>query len=131
MTSPTERNSFADLVSAALSQLAKLLQNEVDLARAELSEKAREIGGALKFIVAGAVIVIPALVLILLAVARELANFGLSEPVADLAVGVVAAAVAFILIGLGAGRLSGQSMKPSVTLNQIRRDKKAAEELIR
>jgi hypothetical protein len=131
MTTPTDRSSFADLLSVALSQLAKLFQNEVDLARAELVEKTSEIGGALKYIMAGAIVVIPALVLILFAVASELIVLGLSQPLAYLGTGIVAGAVALILIVVGANRLSGESMKPSVTLDQIRRDKVAAEELIR
>jgi hypothetical protein len=131
MTSPTERDSFSDLFGAALAQFAKLFQNEVDLARAELSEKAGAIGEAVKFMAAGAVIVIPALTLILLAIARGLVGLGLSDPIAYLAVGVVAAAVAFLLIGFGARRLSPDSLKPSVTLEQIGRDKDAAEELLR
>jgi len=131
MTSPVERTSLTDLFGAALAQLAKLLQNEFDLARAELSEKVREIGGALKFILAGAVIVIPALVMVLFAIARGLASLGMPEGLADLIVGVAAAALAFILIGLGARRLSAGALKPTVTLDQISRDKVAAEEAFR
>jgi hypothetical protein len=131
MTAPTDRNSFPDLLSVALSQLAKLFQNEVDLARAELAEKASEVGGALKYIAAGAVIIIPALVLILFAVAGELIEIGLPDPAAYLCTGVVAGAVALVLVVMGARRLSGESLKPSVTLDQIRRDKTAAEELVR
>jgi hypothetical protein len=131
MTATTDRNSFADLLSVALSQLAKLFQNEVDLARAELAEKASEIGGALKYITAGAVIIIPALVLILFAAAGGLIEIGMPEPAAYLCTGVAAGAVALILIVVGARRLSVESVKPSVTLDQIRRDKVAAEELVR
>ena len=131
MTSPVDRTSLTDLFGAALAQLAKLLQNEFDLARAELSEKAGEIGNALKFILAGAVIVIPALVMVLFAIARWLASLGMSEALADLIVGVVAAALAFILIGLGLRRLSAGALKPTVTLDQISRDKVAAEEVFR
>src|SRR5579863_7340398 len=101
MMFPAERDSFTDLFGAALAQFAKLFQNEVDLARAELSEKAGAIGEAVKFMAAGAVIVIPALTLILLAIARGLVGLGLSDPIAYLAVGIVAAALAFLLIGFG------------------------------
>ena len=55
--------SIPDLFSDAVGQLAKLIGNEFELARAELSEKARMVGNAAALIGAGAVIMIPALVL--------------------------------------------------------------------
>ena len=131
MTSPVERTSLTDLFGAALAQLAKLLQNEFDLARAELSEKVGEIGDAFKYILAGAVIVIPALVMILFAIALGLTSLGMPEGLADLIVGVVSAALAFLMIGFGARRLSVGGLKPTVTLDQISRDKVAAEEAFR
>jgi protein-S-isoprenylcysteine O-methyltransferase Ste14 len=131
MTAPIERNTFADLLGVALSQLAKLFQNEVDLARAELAEKASEVGNALKYVTAGAIIVIPALVLVLFAIATEMVALGLSPPLSYLVTGVVAGLFALMLIVTGANRLSGQAMKPSVTVDQIRRDKAVAEEIIR
>jgi hypothetical protein len=131
MTMPSDKSSLADLFGAALAQFAKLFQNEVDLARAELAEKAREVGGGLKFMAVGAVIVIPALVLVLMAIAAELVALGLSQPLAYLCTGVVAGVVAAVLLWIGAGRLSGDTVTPSVTLDQIRRDKNAAEEIMR
>ena len=44
----TSQNDFRDistLLGDALSQFAKLFQNEVDLAKAELGEKAQQVGG--------------------------------------------------------------------------------------
>src|SRR5437660_1454082 len=62
MNSPSNR-SIPELFSDALAQLAKLIGNEFDLARAELSDKASQAGRALAFIGAGAVFCIPALIL--------------------------------------------------------------------
>jgi Putative Actinobacterial Holin-X, holin superfamily III len=50
-----------------VGQLAKLVGNEFALARAEVSEKARQVGRAAAMIGAGAVVMIPALVVALLA----------------------------------------------------------------
>ena len=66
-TSQNDLRTISTLLGDALSQFAKLFQNEVDLAKAELGEKAQKIGGALGFIAAGAVLVIPALVMALFA----------------------------------------------------------------
>jgi hypothetical protein len=130
MNSPNNR-SIPDLFGDALGQLAKLVGNEFDLARAEISEKASQAGRAAALIGAGAVIFIPALVLILFAIAAALIRSGVSDSVAYLITGAGAAAVAAALVGFGLSRLSGDTLKPAVTLDQIKRDKRAAKEMVR
>jgi hypothetical protein len=130
MTSPTER-SIPELFGDAISQLAKLVGNEFALARAEMSEKAGQAGRAAAMIGAGAVVMIPALVLLLFAIASALIKSGLSDPVAYLCAGGGAAILACILIAVGLNRLSGDAMKPSITLQQVEKDKRAAKELVR
>jgi hypothetical protein len=123
--------SIPELFSDAVGQLAKLIGNEFELARAELSEKAQVAGRAAAMIGAGAVIMIPALVLLLFAFATALIRAGVSDPVAYLLTGVGAALVSAILIWVGLNRLSGDALKPSVTLEQVNRDKLAAKEMVR
>ena len=79
-TSKNELQTVATLTSAALSQFAKLFQNEVDLAKAEVGEKFSKIGGAITFIGAGAILVIPALVMALFALAAAMIAGGWSDP---------------------------------------------------
>jgi hypothetical protein len=130
MTSPTER-SIPELFGDAISQLAKLVGNEFALARAEMSEKAGQAGRAAAMIGAGAVVMIPALVLLLFAAASALIKSGFSDPVAYFCAGGGAAILAGILIAVGLNRLSGEAMKPSITLQQVEKDKRAAKELVR
>jgi hypothetical protein len=130
MNSPNSR-SIPELFSDAVGQLAKLVSNEFDLARAELSEKASQAGRATAMIGAGAVILTPALVLMLFAVSAALIRGGFSEPTAYLLTGAGAALVSGALIATGIKRLSGDALKPSVTLNQVQRDKIAAKEMVR
>jgi hypothetical protein len=130
MTSPSER-SIPELFGDAMAQLAKLVGNEFALARAEMAEKAGQAGRAAAMIGAGAVVMIPALVLLLFAAATALAKSGLSDPVAYLVAGGGAAIVAGILIAIGLNRLSGDAMKPSITLQQVQQDKIAAKEMVR
>jgi hypothetical protein len=129
MTSPTDR-SIPELFGDAVGQLAKLVGNEFALARAELSEKMAQAGRAAAMIGAGAAIMIPALVLLLFAAAAALIRSGLSDPVAYLIAGGGAAVVAGALIAVGLERLSGDALKPSVTLEQVQRDKLAAKEMV-
>ena len=130
MNSPNNR-SIPELFSDAVGQLAKLVGNEFELARAELSEKASQAGRAAAMIGAGAVILMPALVLLLFAISAALIRGGLSEPVAYLLTGAGAALISAVLIAVGMSRLSGDALKPSVTLDQVQRDKVAAKEMVR
>ena len=130
MISPNNR-SIPDLLSDAFGQLAKLVGNEFDLARAELSDKANQVGRAVGIIGAGAIILISALVLVLFGIAAALIHGGFSEPVSYLMTGIGAALVSAALIATGLNRLSGEAMKPSVTLDQVQRDKAAVKEMVR
>ena len=130
MTSRTDR-SIPELFSDAVGQLAKLIGNEFALARAELSEKAGQAGRAAAMMGAGAVIMIPALVMLLLAAAAALMHAGVSDPVAYLIVGLAAAIVSVALVAIGINRLSGDALKPTATIDEIERDKAAAREMVR
>ena len=129
MTSRTDR-SISELLSDVLAQLAKLIGNEFDLAKAELSTKAGQVRRGLMMIGAGAVFMIPTLVLLLMAAAAALIQAGYSDPVAYLLTGGGAALLAAILVGVGVSRLSADELKPSVTLEQLQRDKVAAKEML-
>jgi hypothetical protein len=130
MTSQTDR-SISELFGDAVGQLAKLVGNEFALARAEIFGKMAQAGRAGAMIGAGAVIMIPALVLLLFAAAAALIRSGFSDPVAYLIAGGGAAIVAGALVAVGRGRLSGEALKPSETLEQVQRDKLAAKEMVR
>jgi Putative Actinobacterial Holin-X, holin superfamily III len=125
---PGER-SISQLFGDSLAELAKLIQNEVDLARAEMREKAALVAGAARLIAAGAVLMIPALVVILLAIAAALVQLGLSATIAYGCTGLCTAIVAGALIWMGLSRAG--ALRPSATLDEIRRDRILAKELMR
>jgi hypothetical protein len=131
MTTRNDERTVSQLFGDSLSELAKLIQNEVDLARAELGEKIAVLGGAIGLIAAGSVLLIPSLVLMLLALASWLIILGLPTPLAYLAAGLGAAIIALLLVWMGFGRLSGGALKPTATMNELDRDKKLAKELMR
>ncbi|MBV9456572.1 MAG: phage holin family protein [Bradyrhizobium sp.] len=123
--------SITELAGDAIGQLAKLIGNEFELARAELSQKAAQVGKAMGLIGAGAILLIPALVMLLFAAASALMHAGLSDPIAYLIVGGVATLIALVLVLIGIGSLSGEAMKPKATLAQIEQDKAAVKEMAR
>jgi hypothetical protein len=131
VASVREDRSITQLFGDSISELTKLVQNEIDLARAELAEKVSLGTAAAKVIVAGAMLLIPGIVLVLLAIASELMALGLSQSLAYLCSGLGALIIAAALMWLGMSRLSASSLRPSATLGQMRQDKAMATELTR
>jgi hypothetical protein len=131
MTTKTDLRAISHLFGDALSQFSKLFQNEVDLAKAELGEKVQQIGGAVGFIAAGAVLVIPAIVMALFALSAALIAGGWSQPVSYLMSAIVAAALAGILFAVGMNRLDARHLAPRETLRQLEKDKDAVKGMVR
>jgi len=129
--SQNDLQAISSLVGDALSQFAKLFQNEVDLAKAELGEKAQKVGGALGFIAAGAVLVIPALVMALFALSAALIAAGWSQPAAYLTSAIVAAAIAGVLFAIGISRLNASNLAPHETMRQLEKDKDTVKGMVR
>ena len=109
-TSQNDLRTISALLGDALSQFAKLFQNEIDLAKAELGEKVQKVGGALGFIVGGAVLVIPALVMALFALSAALIAAGWSQPISYLTSAIVAAVIAGVLFAIGINRLDARNL---------------------
>lgn len=131
-TSPEPgHRSIPELVGDAFNQFSKLISNEFELARAEMSDKISQIGRAAAMIGAGAVILIPGLVVLLFALAALLIENGMSSSVAYLITGGGAVIVAGALMWIGVSRMSPENLKPTVTIDQLQRDKIAAKEMVK
>jgi Putative Actinobacterial Holin-X, holin superfamily III len=130
-TSQNDFRTIATLLGDALSQFAKLFQNEVDLAKVEFGEKVQKVGGALKFIAGGAILVIPALVMALFALSAALISAGWSQPISYLASAIVAAVLAGVLFAIGVHRLDARKLAPRETMRQLEKDKDAVKEMVR
>ena len=126
-----ELRTISTLLGDALSQFAKLFQNEVDLAKAEFGEKVQKVGGALGFIAGGAVLVIPAVVMALFALSAALIAAGWSQPVSYLVSAVVAAAIAGALFAIGINRLDTRNLVPHETIRQLEKDKDTVKGMVR
>ena len=131
MTTQSDLRVISGLLGDALSQFAKLFQNEVDLAKAELGEKAQQVGGAMGYIAAGAILVIPALVMALFALSAALIEAGWSHPISYLASAVIAAVLAGVLFAVGINRLDARHLAPRETMRQLEKDKDTVKEMVR
>ena len=130
-TSQNDFRTISTLLGDSLSQFAKLFQNEVDLAKAELGEKVQQIGGAVGLIAAGAVLVIPAIVMALFALSAALIAGGWSQPVSYLISAIIAGVLAGILFAVGMSRLDARHLAPRETLRQLEKDKDTVKGMVR
>jgi uncharacterized membrane protein YqjE len=131
MNTQSDFRTISNLLGDALSQFAKLFQNEVDLAKAELGEKVQQLGGAISFFAAGAVLVIPAVVMALFALSAALIAAGWSQPTSYLASAVLAAVLAGVLFAVGRNRLDTQNLAPRETMRQLEKDRDTVKEMVR
>ena len=118
--------SIQELLGDALTQLSKLIQAGFEIARLEMADKIVSMAGAAKLIGVGAAIALPALVMILMAIAAALMHAGLPDWAAYLCTGIGTAIVAAALILAGVGRFSSRALKPEATLERLRKDRLAA-----
>jgi hypothetical protein len=130
-TSKSEFREISTLLGDAMSQCAKLFQNEIDLAKAEVGDKLQKIGGALGLIIGGAVLVIPALVMALFALSAALISAGWSQPLSYLTSAVIAAAAAATLVAMGMNRLDMRQLAPRETIGQLEKDKDTVKGMVR
>ena len=125
-----DQRSVSDLFSDAIDQFSKLIRNEVSIARAEIAAKATNAAMGVGFLVGAALLVIPSLVLVLLALAAWLSELGLSDPLANLIAGAVGLLMSGVLAYVGKNRLNPENLKPTRTINELQRDVAAVKEQV-
>jgi len=119
---PPETKPVSELISDALGQFSRLVRNEVALARAEMTDKAKQVarGGAMLGL--AAVVALPALGVLMLALAAGLHELGLAWSLSYLITAVVGFVIAGMLAMVGMNRLKAEALVPSRTINQLHRD---------
>jgi hypothetical protein len=130
-TSKSEFRTISTLLGDAMSQFAKLFQNEIDLAKAEVGEKLQKVGSALGLIVGGAILVMPAIIMALFALSAALISAGWSQPVSYLMSAVIAAVIAAVLVAIGINRLDARHLAPRETIGQLEKDRDAVKGMVR
>ena len=117
------------LFGDAIEQLGKLIQNEVQLARAELTEKLTKAGKGVAYVAAAGILMIPVLVVLLISLALWLNQMGMSLITAHLVAAAVGAVISLALGFAGLNRLKLEELTPNVTAQQVGRDVAAVKEL--
>ncbi len=121
-----DNQSVSGLLTEAFNQLSALLRSEVNLVQAEMTAKAKSAAVGVGFIAGAGLLVLPALVLLLIALAALLTDIGVPEPLSDLLAAIVGFAVSGILAAIGLRRLRADTLAPTRTIVQLQRDASAA-----
>jgi hypothetical protein len=119
------------LFGDAVEQLGKLVRNEAQLAQAELSQKVVQAGTGAAYVAGAAMLAVPVLVLLLMALALWLTQFGINAALAHLIAAVVGLVASAVLAMVGKSYLTPENLTPRVTLRQVEKDVTAAKEMTR
>ena len=131
MAFANQNRSIADLLRDVIAQVTTLLRKETELARVELSENISRAALGLGLIVGGAVLLIPALVILLEAAVAALEQNGMRPAEAAGIIGGIVLVLGFILIGIGISRLRVKDLMPNKTIQQLQQDATAAKQQMR
>lgn len=127
-----DTRSVPQLLADMLNELTSLFRKEIQLARAEMGEKASEAGGAIPGIAGGGALALGGLILLLMAAAAGIARaFDLAPGWGMLIVGVLAALLGYALVRAGMSKLKATNLTPTRTAEQLSRDAEAAKEQVR
>lgn len=131
MSQHTDR-SIPDLLGDLVDQTSTLVRKEVQLARAEFSEKLATMGAAAASLAVGGVLLLAALIVLLQAVVAALVEYAhLSATVSALIVAVVVALIGYSVLRGGLSRLKASNLTPDRTVAQLSRDAEVAKEQVR
>ena len=131
MATRSYERSVLEILTDLLSQFTVLLRRESQLARTEMSEKVSAAALGLGLIMGCAVLLIPALVVLLEAVVAGLERAGFAPHWAALMVGGGALLIGLILGLIGMNRLKADNLVPNRTIHQLREDASAAKRQMR
>jgi hypothetical protein len=118
-----------DLAGDALKEIATLIQTELQLLRAEISEKLTFTALSAALVGSGALLLMATLVLLLEAAVTGLVAIGLSWTAATLIVAIGTLIVGAGLVWLGFNRLSVARLAPTKTIDQLQKDSTIAKQL--
>jgi len=124
--------SVTDLLGDLVAQTSTLVRKEVQLARAELSEKFASVGAGAASVGIGGALLLGALFVLLQAAVLFLAEvLDLSPTLSGLIVAIAAALIGYLILRGGVAKMSPSNLTPDRTATQLSRDAEVVKEQIR
>jgi hypothetical protein len=131
MALASNRQTVPELLTSLVTQLAELMRTEGQLARAEVSEKMTLAATGLGLIVGGAILLMPALVLLLEAAVAALVESGVAPYWSALIIGGACFVLGLVLLLIGVRWLRIGKLIPDKTIHQLQRDAATARSQVR
>jgi len=120
-----QSRSLVGLFSDLFRETSTLVHEEAQLAKAEISEKVSQLGTGVAAIAAGGAILFAGFIVLLFAAVNALAMFLPPEHAAWLApliIGLIVMIAGYISLSKGRKEFKAESLKPSRTMESLRRD---------
>jgi hypothetical protein len=125
-----DERSLGDLFSDLSRETSTLVRQEVQLAKAELTQSATEAARGLGMLVAGGAVAYAGLLFLLLAIVFGLIEAGWDPWLSALAVGLVVVAVGAVLVLRARESLKPANLAPRRTVETLKEDQAWAKEQI-
>ncbi len=126
---PEPNKSASGLLSDALGHVSSLVRSEFDLARAEVNENLKTAALAIAMILAAVVVALTALNVLAAALVGALTEAGIPAIWSAVIVGGVFTLIAFFMVSKGMNDLKLNSLAPTRTAKNVRRDAQAVKEV--
>ena len=130
MTQPRDERSLGELFSDLSRETTTLVRQEVQLAKAELTQSATEAARGIGMLVAGGAVAYAGLLFLLLAVVFGLIEAGVDAWLAALIVGLVVVAISAVLVLRARESLKPANLAPRRTVETLKEDQEWAKEQI-
>jgi uncharacterized membrane protein YqjE len=126
-----QSRSLVGLFSDLFRETSTLVHEEAQLAKAEISEKVSQLGTGVAAIAAGGAILFAGFIVLLFAAVNALAMFLPPEHAAWLApliIGLIVMIAGYISLSKGRKEFKAETLKPSRTMESLRRDTQLVKE---
>lgn len=127
-TAGGDDRSLGELFSELTRETTTLVRQEVELAKAEMTQKASSVGKDIGYLVAGGAVAYAGFLALLAAVILGLGQLGVTWWLSALIVGAVVAAIGGFLVMSGMNNLKQEDMAPRATLDTLKEDAQWAKE---
>jgi hypothetical protein len=120
--------SLMSLFTAVIDEGMRLIQTEVRLARAEISDKISRLANSGVALAAGAIIVLAAIIMLLTGIVRWLVVAGIPDEWGYVIVAVVAGGIGVGVLAKGLRDLKAANLMPDRTIDQVKADFQAVKD---
>ena len=131
MQEQRDERSLGELFGDLAKDTSTLVRQEVQLAKTEMTEKVSAVGKDAGLVAAGGFVAYAGLLALIAALIIALGQLGVPWWLSSLIVGVVVAAVGYLLIQKGINAIKQTNMAPQQTIQTLKEDRQWASEQMR